>query len=302
MLNGGIRMSSNISAVIADDNREFAEITEDYLSYRDIDVVGIASDGLEAIEKTLKYTPDILILDMILSRVDGLEVIKKIKHNYGLKSVKIIVVSTCRTQKFIDTALDMGADFFYKKPIDLDELVKVCHELGKNEENSAIGFDIDYLYTKKKVEYMRVQKMVNKTLSEAFSFHDNLVDSELCYNLLYHAVCANIYDKETLNLLSSIDTLLTENVIDIRINNLVKDFLRNLYEYFKEFFGFAKEVTDDSPVDFIEERIKDAAKQLLRDEKEAVEKFTEIEFDTKCKYNYLKLIYKLSGRIMTSQN
>ena len=71
---------SKISVVIADDNKEFCNILNDYLlNQRDIVVVGVAKDGVEALKLIEEKKPDLVVLDIIMPHLDGLGVLEKLK-------------------------------------------------------------------------------------------------------------------------------------------------------------------------------------------------------------------------------
>lgn len=292
-------MNNNVRVLIADDNREFADITGEYLTNSDIKVLGIARDGLEAIEKTIEYSPDILILDMIMPHLDGLEVIKRLKHNYMQKSLKIILISSCKTPKIVNHALNTGADYFLKKPIFFDDLVDICKGFAINGKNTYAGFDMEDLYTKRKIEYIAAWKKVDEVLRNTFTFHEDYMKNSVSYHLLVQSIYATVYEQEILYLLSSIDDLLIDNIFDIKITGLVKDFMKYLYIYFKEVLGLFRNPEDGDTEDIIGSKIKAAAEMLLDTEKNSIERFTGCKFaDAKCKYDYLKLIYKISNKII----
>ena len=74
--------SSKISVLIADDNKEFCNILNDYLlNQRDIVVVGIANNGIEALELIEEKKPDLVILDIIMPHLDGLGVLEKLNSS-----------------------------------------------------------------------------------------------------------------------------------------------------------------------------------------------------------------------------
>ena len=73
-------MPHKISVAIADDNVEFAEILKNFLnSKEDIEVVGLASDGEEALKLITDKTPDVLLLDIIMPHLDGIGVLERMK-------------------------------------------------------------------------------------------------------------------------------------------------------------------------------------------------------------------------------
>ena len=70
-------MNEKITILIADDNADFATTLVGHLSKEnDMEVVGIARDGKEAYEKILEMKPDVLLLDVIMPYLDGLEFLK----------------------------------------------------------------------------------------------------------------------------------------------------------------------------------------------------------------------------------
>ena len=69
-------MTENIKIIIADDNKNFSENLEQFLeSNEDMTVVGMTNNGLDALKMVEELEPDILILDLILPRLDGLGVL-----------------------------------------------------------------------------------------------------------------------------------------------------------------------------------------------------------------------------------
>jgi two-component system response regulator (stage 0 sporulation protein A) len=86
--------NKKIEVLIADDNREFGDILCEYLSNQnDIEVVGLARDGLEAVDLILQNAPDIAILDIIMPHLDGLGVLEKIASSNLDKKPLFIVLS-----------------------------------------------------------------------------------------------------------------------------------------------------------------------------------------------------------------
>jgi len=80
--------------LIVDDDPDFVEITRIVLESNDYDVIS-ASDGEEAIEKMKSDTPDLVLLDIMMSQpLDGVEVSRKMLEDDTLKRVPIIVVSS----------------------------------------------------------------------------------------------------------------------------------------------------------------------------------------------------------------
>ena len=72
-------MTENIKILIADDNKQFSESLKQFLeSKENMIVVGIANNGVDALKMVEEEEPDILVLDLILSRLDGLGVLNQL--------------------------------------------------------------------------------------------------------------------------------------------------------------------------------------------------------------------------------
>ncbi|HOC09813.1 MAG TPA: response regulator, partial [Bacillota bacterium] len=95
-----------IRIMIADDNKEFCEIVGEYLSReKDIQLVGTANDGFEALELIKQYKPDILVLDIIMPHLDGLGVLEKLNTMELEPMPNIIVLSAVGQDKITQRAL-----------------------------------------------------------------------------------------------------------------------------------------------------------------------------------------------------
>jgi two-component system response regulator (stage 0 sporulation protein A) len=136
---GGVKLpQKKIQVVIADDNREFGDILNEYLSNQaDIEVVGIARDGLEACDIIKSKLPDIAILDIIMPHLDGLGVLERVNSMDISKKPLFIVLSAVGQDKITQRALALGAEYYVVKPFDMEVLVSRIRQL-KNVTQSNI--------------------------------------------------------------------------------------------------------------------------------------------------------------------
>ena len=85
-----------------------------------------AFDGAEALEKLKTLTPDVILLDIILPKMDGFAVLEKIKEDIRIKDIPVIVLSNLGQDTDIKRALDMGAaDYFVKAQHSIAEILKL---------------------------------------------------------------------------------------------------------------------------------------------------------------------------------
>jgi two-component system response regulator (stage 0 sporulation protein A) len=135
MTGGIILLCEKIQVLIVDDNREFGEILKEYLeNQEDIQVVGIAKDGLEALEMIEAKTPDVAILDIIMPHLDGLGVLEKINSMNLKKSPLFIILSAVGQEKITQRALSLGAEYYVVKPFDMEVLVSRIRQMKMNNK------------------------------------------------------------------------------------------------------------------------------------------------------------------------
>jgi two-component system response regulator (stage 0 sporulation protein A) len=130
---GGILVNEKIKIVLADDNKDFCQVLKEYLSNEsDIEILGIAKDGIEALDLVKRTQPDLLVLDVIMPHLDGLGVIEKLNAMDIPKMPKIIVLSAVGQDKITQSAINLGADYYIVKPFDFVIFINRIRELVLN--------------------------------------------------------------------------------------------------------------------------------------------------------------------------
>jgi DNA-binding response OmpR family regulator len=85
-------------------------------------------DGLEAMEKIQTQQPDLIILDIMLPYISGLEIVGTVKQN--ISSAPIIVISAMGQQAVVDEAMKLGADDYISKPFNIKILNSMIRRLS----------------------------------------------------------------------------------------------------------------------------------------------------------------------------
>lgn len=123
-------MKERIKIIIADDNRDFCQILKEYLqNENDVEILGIAKDGIEAIDLITEKQPDLVILDIIMPHLDGLGVIERLNTMTLEKMPKIIILSAVGQDKITQRAINLGADYYVVKPFDFNVFINRIREL-----------------------------------------------------------------------------------------------------------------------------------------------------------------------------
>ena len=123
-------MKEKITILVADDNSEFAKnLTENIEKQEDMEVIGMAKNGLEAVKIIENTQPDIVLLDVIMPHLDGLGVLEKIETMEIAKKPLVIMLSAVGQDKVTGRAIELGAQYYIVKPFDMDILIKRMREM-----------------------------------------------------------------------------------------------------------------------------------------------------------------------------
>ncbi|NLD27584.1 MAG: Cyclic di-GMP phosphodiesterase response regulator RpfG [bacterium ADurb.Bin270] len=108
--------------LIVDDNPTIIELLKSQLKAYDFDLQ-VAYDGEEALEKIRNRAPDLVLLDLMMPKISGFEICKRIKENKNTQFIPIIVITALHEQHDKLRAIELGADDFLIKPINKIELI-----------------------------------------------------------------------------------------------------------------------------------------------------------------------------------
>lgn len=100
--------------LVIEDDSQTLQLLEFLLKRAGFEVMA-ATDGKEGVRKSL-LKPDLIIIDIMLPRMSGLEVIVKIKDNADTRKIPILILSALGQEEFVSAALKKGADEYITKP------------------------------------------------------------------------------------------------------------------------------------------------------------------------------------------
>ena len=99
----------------------------------DIDVVGEAKDGAEAVAAAVRELPDVVLMDIRMPGTDGLEATRQITANPGLQGTKVIVLTTFDLDEYVFGALKAGASAFLLKGVEPPVLIDAVRTVAGGE-------------------------------------------------------------------------------------------------------------------------------------------------------------------------
>ncbi|MFV0441897.1 MAG: sporulation transcription factor Spo0A [Lachnospirales bacterium] len=121
--------------MLVDDNQELVETIASYLgTFEDFSIVGTASNGVDALEQIDTVSPDLIILDSIMPRLDGFGFLEALNKSNGTKP-KTIMVTANTSDETVAAAIELGVGCFMAKPFNLDSLVGRIRNLASPIKN-----------------------------------------------------------------------------------------------------------------------------------------------------------------------
>jgi CheY-like chemotaxis protein len=96
--------------------------------------IEVARDGEEAMQWLKRWDageipPRVILLDLKLPRVDGLEVLRQLKHHRRYRTIPVVVLTTSTEERDVRSALELGANSYVVKPVDFDQFVQAVAEI-----------------------------------------------------------------------------------------------------------------------------------------------------------------------------
>lgn len=125
--------------LVADDNLGTRLSVSDYLEMSGYSVI-VAEDGQEALSKIEKYHPHLLVTDINMPRMDGYELVKKLRQQPSFRLLPIVLLTERATTKERIEGYESGCDVYLPKPFEMDELGAVIRNLVERQLDRKVSF------------------------------------------------------------------------------------------------------------------------------------------------------------------
>lgn len=190
-----------LNIAIADDNARMVELLDRIVSSdNELEVVGKAGNGEELIEIIREKQPDVVLLDIIMPKLDGLTVMDRVNHEPDLKKPAFIVISAVSQEKTTEDAFELGADYYILKPFDNETVVNRIKRVRARNQRSITKSRKLTAYESKK-EYMEHNLETDVTNI----IHEVGVPAHIKgYQYLRDAIIMSVGDMEMLNSITKI--------------------------------------------------------------------------------------------------
>ena len=140
---------SKSTILVVDDNSQNLELLQAYLEDLRCKVI-TATDGLEAMKAVTQHNPDLILLDIMMPRMSGFEVCRRLKADPATADIPVVMVTALNELGDIERAVAVGTDDFLSKPINklelltrVKSLLRVRHLKGELERTLAYLQEVD---------------------------------------------------------------------------------------------------------------------------------------------------------------
>jgi len=157
----GALKKEKMKVLLVDDEKEFVESLSERLELRNLEA-DIAYDGEQALEVIKKGKHDVMVLDLRMPGIDGIEVLRRVKKSNP--DVQVVVLTGHGTEKDEEQAKKLGAFAYMKKPADIDQLVGTLQKAWSRLKKSKKA--VDSVIMAAALAQAGEREMARETLSE----------------------------------------------------------------------------------------------------------------------------------------
>lgn len=130
-----------VEILLVEDNKDDVELTLHALRKENLaNNIHVARDGEEALEflfcsgsyaeRSFEHPPRLILLDLKLPKVDGMEVLKRLKEDPRTKTIPVVILTSSKEERDLVSSYNLGANSYIQKPVDFDQFRNTVKEAG----------------------------------------------------------------------------------------------------------------------------------------------------------------------------
>lgn len=191
-----------LNVAIADDNEKIVDLLGQIITNdKELELVGQAVNGEEIYEIIKNKQPDVVLLDIIMPKMDGLSVMERVNQDETIgKHPSFIVISAVGQERITENAFQLGADYYILKPFDNNMIINRIKNLKTNYRRPAVEL-------KKAGQYESLSSYMERNLETDVTniIHEIGVPAHIKgYQYLRDAIIYSVNDMEMLNSITKI--------------------------------------------------------------------------------------------------
>jgi len=132
-------MADKKKVLVVDDDPQIRKILERMLAGEDFDLCSVG-DGQAAMAKVAEFNPDLVILDIMMPGMSGIEVCRQIREKYSKEDVQVLMLSAKDSQADRLRALEYGADDYVTKPFHIASLARKIAYIFQKKTKGAVAY------------------------------------------------------------------------------------------------------------------------------------------------------------------
>ncbi|HET6568206.1 MAG TPA: response regulator transcription factor [Rhodothermales bacterium] len=212
-----IRLKDNASKIlIVDDEDDIRDLLR-YNLEREGYATALARDGVEALEVAEEERPDMVILDVMMPRMDGVEVCRRIRRNAFLRKTPILMLTARAEEEDQIRGLDVGADIYLSKPVSVPILLSQLRALLRGAQRYETPPDLLLVHN---LEIDRDRYLVSqKDIEETSEHRLPRKEFELLYFLASHP--GKVFSRqELLDHVWGHDVFIVDRTVDVHVRKV----------------------------------------------------------------------------------
>ncbi|TXE13409.1 response regulator [Algoriphagus aquimarinus] len=180
--------------LIVEDNEELRTFLRQ--TFEESYVIYQAADGQAALDIAIEKVPDLIISDVMMPRMNGIELCKAVKERFETSHIPFIILSAKDALAIKIEGLESGADFYFAKPLSIDLLLLTVHNIFEQSAKLKLKYTNDYLSEATELVHSEKDKSFIQELLNLIE--DNIEDTELDVDFLckhMHTSRTKLYQK-----------------------------------------------------------------------------------------------------------
>ncbi len=194
---------AKLTVLVADDNESVANLIEETIrNDSGFQVVGKVNNGEDALKAIKSNEPDVVLLDIIMPKLGGIEVMELVKQDKNIKKIPtFVIISAVGSERIAENAFNLGANYYIMKPFDGATLLKRLNDIGRTrmQKPAAANMVTDCEFGTEKVSDRRLESEITAII------HEIGIPAHIKgYHYLRDSILLSVKDSDMINCITKV--------------------------------------------------------------------------------------------------